>query len=152
MGAVSAGAGIPVLLLFFFGIWGVLFFGGFAVYIWALVDAAKRPDWAFDQAGSNKVLWIVLVAVLGPLLGLIYLLAIRPGVSAVELAGPRWGWTAAPPPGAWAPAPPPQYASPYGAPGATGPARLCPACAVAAGPDDGFCRNCGAALPAGAAS
>ncbi len=31
--------------------------------IWAAIDAAGRPDWAFDRAGTNKTLWIVLPVV-----------------------------------------------------------------------------------------
>jgi hypothetical protein len=34
-----------------------------AVCIWAAVDAASYPDWAFDAAHTSKVLWIVLPVV-----------------------------------------------------------------------------------------
>jgi hypothetical protein len=50
--------------------------------IWALVDAAVRPDTAYRTIGQNKVLWILLSLftwVVGPLA---YLLAIRPKLRA----------------------------------------------------------------------
>jgi hypothetical protein len=33
--------------------------------IWAAVDAAGQPEWAFEAAGTSKTLWIVL-----PIVGL----------------------------------------------------------------------------------
>jgi hypothetical protein len=41
---------------------GVLLLG-FVLPIWAAIDAAVRPEWAFEQAGTNKTLWIVLPVV-----------------------------------------------------------------------------------------
>jgi hypothetical protein len=61
-----------------------------AVPLWALVDASGRPEAAFRAAGQNKTLWIVLSAVglvvpgLGPVLPVVYLLAIRPQVRAAQ--------------------------------------------------------------------
>jgi hypothetical protein len=62
-----------------------------AVSIWAIVDAASRPSGAFAAAGSNKTMWIVLVAVgwvvtgvLGLILACVYLGSIRPRVRAVS--------------------------------------------------------------------
>ena len=118
---------------------GFALFGlaGLALTVWAIVDVVSRPDWAFQAAGSSKVLWIVLelVGLLicgGLVFSLIYLLAIRPRVNrAVAFGGPgpagsAWapppppgwgpppsGWSQpppsgwAPPPSGWAPAPPP---------------------------------------------
>jgi uncharacterized protein YybS (DUF2232 family) len=59
----------------------------YALIIWALVDAASRPDGAWQQSGQSKVLWIVLLAVgllvcvIGVVLALVYLIAIRPAVA-----------------------------------------------------------------------
>ena len=36
---------------------------GIAVPLWAVVDAARRPAGAFYAAGSNKTIWIVVIAV-----------------------------------------------------------------------------------------
>jgi hypothetical protein len=53
--------------------------------IWAVVDAATRPAFAFSAAGSNKTVWIVVIAVawffgLGFFLGGFYLLFTRPKI------------------------------------------------------------------------
>ena len=65
---------------------GLLLFLAFvvalAVQVWALVDAARRPEEHLVQRGG-KTLWIVLLAVFlvvpgGFMLGLVYLLAVRP--------------------------------------------------------------------------
>jgi len=61
--------------------------GSFVVAVWALIDAAIRPEPAFKAAGQSKVLWIVLpivgiflFAFIGGILGIVYLIAIRPKV------------------------------------------------------------------------
>jgi hypothetical protein len=59
---------------------------GIAVPLWAVVDAARRPADAFYAAGSNKTIWIVVIAVawffgLGFFLAGFYLLFTRPKVS-----------------------------------------------------------------------
>ena len=32
----------------------------FAVVVWAIVDAARRPSWAWKRAGQNKIVWVAL--------------------------------------------------------------------------------------------
>jgi hypothetical protein len=104
-----------------------------AVTVWAVVDAATRPDWAFVQSGQNKVLWIVLPIAAsfffcsGWLVAIIYLAAIRPKVVAAQSSGPGappgygppgYGQGFGGPPGP----PPPGYGAPgYGPPGHGGP-------------------------------
>jgi hypothetical protein len=34
--------------------------------VWTAVDASRRPDWAFERAGTSKTLWVVL-----PLVGVL---------------------------------------------------------------------------------
>jgi hypothetical protein len=63
----------------------VLLVCGVLVPLWAVVDAARRPADAFYGAGSNKGIWIVVIAVawffgLGFFLGGFYLLVTRPKV------------------------------------------------------------------------
>jgi len=47
--------------------------------IWALIAAASRPGWAFQAAGKNKTLWMVMLFVclflpfIGFLVALLYL-------------------------------------------------------------------------------
>jgi hypothetical protein len=64
---------------------------GLALTLWALIDACTRPAAAFRAAGQNKTLWIILpiigfflFSIVGAVLGLVYLLAIRPKVAAVQ--------------------------------------------------------------------
>ena len=49
----------------------------------ALIHAARAPSDAFDAAGQDRTLWLVLLAlaifvpIVGPVLGIVYLTAIR---------------------------------------------------------------------------
>ncbi len=61
------------------------------VAVWALIDAAIRPGPAFQSAGQRKALWIILpivgiilFAVIGGVLGAVYLAVIRPKVIAAQ--------------------------------------------------------------------
>ena len=49
-------------------------------WIWTIIDAAKTPDQAWVAAGQSKILWIVLIAVLGAVLSLVYVLWPRPAL------------------------------------------------------------------------
>jgi hypothetical protein len=60
------------------------------ICIWAVADALSRPTGAFVAAGSNKAMWIALIAVfyfvtgiVGTILAVVYLASIRPRVRAV---------------------------------------------------------------------
>ena len=59
---------------------------GMAVPIWGIVDAAQRPDAAWEAAGQNKTLWIVLQAAglvvcgVAIVFSVIYFAVIRPQV------------------------------------------------------------------------
>ena len=65
------------------------------ITIWGLVDAASRPDWAWDRAGHRKLLWILLQAVgvgapfllIGFVSSVFYLSAIRPKLRSAQLLG-----------------------------------------------------------------
>jgi hypothetical protein len=54
-----------------------LFLAGVAFWIWALVDAVRVPDDSLYRAG-NKVVWVIVIALLGALGGIIYVLVGRP--------------------------------------------------------------------------
>lgn len=60
------------------------------ISIWALLDAAHRPEWAWALAGKRRVVWMVAImfGVLTVIGGLIisswYLAAVRPLVRAAE--------------------------------------------------------------------
>ncbi len=58
--------------------------------IWALVDSISRPASSLIEAGSSKGVWVVLIAlfwfftwIVGVVLSIVYLAAIRPRVRAV---------------------------------------------------------------------
>lgn len=48
-----------------------------AIWVWSLVDALRIPDQRWAAAGENKVLWVVLIVVLGLLGSLLYVLMPR---------------------------------------------------------------------------
>ena len=76
------------------------------LHIWALVDSIVRPDWAYTQARSSKVLWILLNVFLGLLASVIYLIAIRPKVIAAQRQGSYIpSWPSQTPGAAWFPDP-----------------------------------------------
>lgn len=58
------------------------------VIIWGIIDAAQRPASAFEAAGQNKTLWIVLMALgliftlVGLIAAIVYFASIRPKVVA----------------------------------------------------------------------
>jgi hypothetical protein len=60
------------------------------ISLWALLDAAHRPEWAWALAGRRRVVWItvilfgILTVVGGLLISGYYLVSIRPHVAAAE--------------------------------------------------------------------
>src|SRR5690348_15953461 len=82
------GAGFAVFILIIIVI-GVV---STALWVWGIIDAATRPDWVFERARSSKVMWIVLIAVLGVIAAVIYLLAVRPRLVSVQESGQVFGW------------------------------------------------------------
>jgi hypothetical protein len=67
--------------------------GLFALWIWALVDAIRVPDDSMYRSGT-KLVWVLVIALLGFIGAIVYLAAGRPSSSA-------------PPPPGGAPYPPP---------------------------------------------
>jgi len=68
---------------------------GLAVDIFAIVDVFRRPDWVWQSSGQNKTLWAVLTIVglfiCSLIVGLVYLLAIRPKLAAAQSRGEGGG-------------------------------------------------------------
>jgi hypothetical protein len=60
------------------------------ISVWALLDVARRPQWAWALAGRRQVVWmaLVLVGILTVVGGLAvsgwYLLRVRPDIAAAE--------------------------------------------------------------------
>jgi hypothetical protein len=61
-----------------------------ALSLWALLDAARRPAWAWGLAGRSQLTWVGLTAfglflvIPGMAIATWYLLRVRPVVNAVE--------------------------------------------------------------------
>jgi hypothetical protein len=61
-----------------------------ALSVWAMLDAARRPEWAFSFVNRSRTFWVaacaigVLFCVPGLLISLWYLLRVRPQVAGVE--------------------------------------------------------------------
>jgi hypothetical protein len=117
----------PVLVVAFIVLWIGLVLASVGVWIWMLVDACQRPEWAYTQTGSNKTLWIVLIAVLGWIAALIYLCAIRSKVRGFQEAYEGGMAQVASSP------------SPWGAPGG-----FCARCGSPSVASALFCTSCGA--------
>lgn len=68
----------------------VIFSVPLALSVWALLDAARRPAWAWALCRRSQVIWIasilcgVLCVVPGMAVSLWYLLRVRPEVAAAE--------------------------------------------------------------------
>jgi hypothetical protein len=61
-----------------------------AITVWALLDAARRPQWAWALAGRSQVAWMTgilfgaLTLVVGLAVSLWYLAKVRPLIAAAE--------------------------------------------------------------------
>ncbi len=86
----------------FFGLVFVLFFCAWAASIvyWviAIVEVARIPDYQYRAAGTEKIVWVLVVVLAGIIGALIWLLAKRKDVLATA------GFPPPPPPG-WYPDP-----------------------------------------------
>lgn len=58
--------------------------------LWALLDAARRPEWAWALAGRRRVVWLAailfgaMVLAAGLVVSVAYLVRVRPEVAAAE--------------------------------------------------------------------
>jgi hypothetical protein len=61
-----------------------------AISVWALLDCARRPQWAWALAGRRQVVWMtailfgILCAGLGVVVSIWYLIRVRPVIAAAE--------------------------------------------------------------------
>jgi hypothetical protein len=61
-----------------------------ALSMWALLDAAHRPEWAFALARRSRTVWVaatgmgILFCLPGVMVSVWYLVKVRPGVAAAE--------------------------------------------------------------------
>jgi hypothetical protein len=58
--------------------------------MWALLDAARRPEWAWALAGRRRVVWLAsimgaaLTVIPGLVVATVYLVRVRPRIAAAE--------------------------------------------------------------------
>jgi hypothetical protein len=84
-------AAAPVAFLVVFGIFTVVIIGSIVMFVVALVDMVRRPDWEWKLAGQEKILWILLVVLVNFLAipALIYWFNVRTKLIAVRDAAQR---------------------------------------------------------------
>ena len=85
-------AGAAILVVFF----TLLVIAGFAFWIWTLVDAIRVPDDSLYKSGS-KVVWVLVIVLVGLIGSIIYLAVGRPEGGAPGAIA-RWGGSGPPPP------------------------------------------------------
>lgn len=88
--------------------------GGLVFWVVALLDCVRRPENDYRAAGTEKVTWVLIVALAGWLGGLVYWFSQRSRLVEIERSGagryaPAWG---APHPGYVAPPMPPSSTPP----------------------------------------
>lgn len=62
-----------------------------AVWIVALIDALRIPEGTWQRAGQSKLLWVLLIAILGLLGALLYAVMARPALSRARPGGDLGG-------------------------------------------------------------
>jgi len=73
----------PVLVV---GLVGLVMF---VVWVWALIDALQKTDGQWAAAGQSKVLWVLLIALLGFLGAILYFAMARPALRNGAAQSPR---------------------------------------------------------------
>ncbi len=115
-GPTAGGIGLALFLLVVLSLW----LGLLALWILAIVDIAKRPDWQFRQAGQEKMVWLLLTIFIN-VVAIVYWLAIRKRLVAIEQAAASRGFgPASEPPGPWLPGPAGPWPSGQPGPSAVG--------------------------------
>jgi hypothetical protein len=66
--------------------------------LWALLDCLQRPDWTYRRSGQDRVVWIIVIAFVGCVGPVVYLLVARPKLAAAQRLGPHTAQWPVPPP------------------------------------------------------
>ena len=61
-----------------FGLAGILVVISAVVWLFALIDALRRPADAWDRAGQSQIVWILVIVLVNVLGAIIYLIVARP--------------------------------------------------------------------------
>ena len=70
----STASTISLIYIIFFAVYLILIITSFAFWVWMLVNAAKRTNWKHE---NDKVVWILIVALVGILGASIYYFVIK---------------------------------------------------------------------------
>lgn len=101
------GLGIGILILYV-----VLFATMIVLFIWGLIDCLRYPDQAWDAVGQQKIVWILVIVLVGCLGPLLYFFIPRPKLKAWKESGGGAGYGGGYPGGGYPPQgggyPPPQ--------------------------------------------
>lgn len=81
------------IMAILFALLGVVLFG---FWIMALIDLLKYTDQEYVAAGSTKIVWVLVVVLVGGIGGLIYWFSMRPKLQQLRARGSA---TYGPPPG-----------------------------------------------------
>lgn len=68
---------LPLGAVLLFGLVALVMF---VVWVWALIDALNKTDGEWAAAGQSKLLWILLIALLGALGAILYVAMARPAL------------------------------------------------------------------------
>ena len=107
----TAGAGVGLIFFFLFMAVGI---GGLVFWVIALVDCVRKDEMVYRVAGTEKVTWVLIVALAGWIGGLIYWFSQRARLQDIERSGvaraymsPYPGYAPGPPspPPGWYPDP-----------------------------------------------
>jgi hypothetical protein len=88
----GAGAGLGVGLLFIV-VMSIVTIGGLVLWVFALVDCIRYPDHVYRAAGSEKITWVLVVALAGWIGGLIYWFTVRERLHQAEASGATSAYT-----------------------------------------------------------
>lgn len=85
---MAENAALPVGIVVVFVVFLLVGIGSLVMFVLALVDMVKRPDWEWKLAGQEKILWILLVVLVNFLAipALIYWFSVRKKLIAVREA------------------------------------------------------------------
>lgn len=71
-------------------LWLIIALVPISLSLWALLDCARRPPWAWSLARRSQVAWLgsiafgILLLVFGVAISLWYLIRVRPTIAAIE--------------------------------------------------------------------
>jgi Protein of unknown function (DUF2510)/Phospholipase_D-nuclease N-terminal len=82
--------GLGMFFMLFFALW----VGSLVLWIWGIVDVCRLPDHQFRAAGTEKVMWVIVVVLVTGIGTLIWYFAKRADVLAAAgrqpFAAPGW--------------------------------------------------------------